>query len=106
MGHNTDIPLIQTLSILWAPGKIKYGRSIANLWRNLSTVTPLKFFSTILCFVALVYNCFFFRTAILWKLFGIRFSYKHCNFSYLFMPTRQDGVENRDKVYLAMFLIF
>ena len=56
MGHNTDIPLIRTLSILWAPGRIKYGRSIASLWRNLRTGTPLKFVSTMLCFVALVYN--------------------------------------------------
>ena len=47
MGHNTDIPLIRTLSTLWAPGKIKYGRSIASLWRNLSTGTPPKLFSTL-----------------------------------------------------------
>ena len=25
----------------------------------------------------------FFRTAVLWKLFNIRFSYKHCNFSHV-----------------------
>ena len=32
----------------------------ASVWRNLSTGTPPKFFSTILCFAALVYNwCFF-----------------------------------------------
>ena len=44
---------------------------------------PQFFFSTILCFVALVYNSFFFffRTAFVRKLFDIRFSYKHCNFS-------------------------
>ena len=36
----------------------------------------------ILCCVALVYNWFFFfRTAVLWKLLDIRFSFKHCNFS-------------------------
>ena len=58
-----------------------YGKSKASLWRNLSTGTPLKFFRTVLCFVALVYSWFFFRTAVLWKLFDIRFSYKHCNFS-------------------------
>ena len=33
-----------------------YGKSKASLWRNLSTGTPPKFFRTILCFVALVYN--------------------------------------------------
>ena len=42
MGHNTDIPLIRTLSILWAPSKIKYVRSIASLWRNLTTGTSLE----------------------------------------------------------------
>ena len=82
-----------------------YGKSKASLWRNLSTGTrPPIFFNTILCLVALVYNpccccCFFFfRTAVLRKLFDIRFSYKHCNF-FTRLPTRQDGVENRDKVY-------
>ena len=30
--------------------------------------------------------------SVLRKLFDIRFSYKHCNFS---RPTRQDGVENK-----------
>ena len=37
-----------------------YGKSKASLWRNLSTGTPPKCFRTILCFVALVYNWFFF----------------------------------------------
>ena len=59
------------------------GKSKSNLWRNLSTGTPPKLFRTILCFVALVYNSYFFRTAVLWKLFDIRFSYKHCNFSHV-----------------------
>ena len=40
-----------------------------------------KFLSAILCFVALVYNYIFFSTAVLRKLFHIRFSYKHCDFS-------------------------
>ena len=52
-----------------------YGKSQASLWRNLSSATPPKFFMTILCFVALVYNSYFFRTAVLRKLFDIRFSY-------------------------------
>ena len=40
-----------------------------------------KCFRTILCFVAFVYNWYFFRTAVLRRLFDIRFSYKHCIFS-------------------------
>ena len=65
--------------------------------KNLSTDTYPKFCSKILCFVALVYILYFFRKAVMRKLFDIRFSYKHCNFSRLL--SRQDGVENRDKVY-------
>ena len=37
-----------------------YGKSKASLWRNLSTGTPPKFFRTFLCFVALLYNWYFF----------------------------------------------
>ena len=33
------------------------------------------------------------------KLFAIRFPYKHCNLILTALPTRQDGVENRDKAY-------
>ena len=58
-----------------------YGKSKARLWRNLSTGMPPKFFRTILCIVALLYNWYFFRTAVLLKLSDIRFSYKHCNVS-------------------------
>ena len=48
----------------------------------LAHVTPSIFFSKILGSEALVYNSyFFFRTAVLRKSFGIRFSYKDCNFS-------------------------
>ena len=36
------------------------GKSKASLWRNLSTVTPQKCLSTILCFLALVYKSYFF----------------------------------------------
>ena len=47
----------------------------------LAHLTPSIFFSRILRSVALVYSSFFFlRTAVLRKLFDIRFSYKHCNF--------------------------
>ena len=40
-----------------------YGKSKASLWRNLSTGTPPNFFRTILCFVALVYNWYFFQNS-------------------------------------------
>ena len=62
--------------------------------------TPSIFFRRILRSEALVYNSYiFFRTAVLRKLFDIRFSFKHCKFLTR-LPTRQDGFENRDKVYL------
>ena len=57
------------------------GKSKASLQRNLITSTPPKLFRTIPCFVALVYNLYFFRKAVMQKLFDIRFSCKHCNFS-------------------------
>ena len=44
-------------------------------------VTPSNFFSRILRNEALGYKSYFFGTAILRKLFEIRFSYKHCNFA-------------------------
>ena len=44
-------------------------------------VTPSTFFRRILRSKALVYKSYFFRTAALRKLFDIRFSYNHCNFS-------------------------
>ena len=47
----------------------------------LAHATPSICFSRILRSVALVDNSYFFRTAVLRKLFDIRFSYKHCNFS-------------------------
>ena len=55
-------------------------------------ITPLIFFSRIARSEALVYksrsprlltNHIFFRGAVLRKLFDIRFSYKHCNFSHI-----------------------
>ena len=59
-----------------------YGKPKAILWRNLRTGTPPKCFSAILCLVALVYIDIFFTTAVLRKLFDMRFVYKHCNFSH------------------------
>ena len=47
----------------------------------LAHVTPWNFFKRILRSEALVYTSYFFRTAVLRKLFDIRFSYNHCNFS-------------------------
>ena len=42
----------------------------------------------------------FFWTAVLGKLFDVRFSYKHCNFSHVCLLVKiQDGVKNRDKVH-------
>ena len=46
-------------------------------------VTASNFFRRILRSEALVYKHIFFRTAVLRKLFDIRFSYKHCNFSHI-----------------------
>ena len=87
-----------------------YGKYKASDCRNVSTGTPPKFVSRILCCVALVYKSYFFRTAILRKLFDILFSYYPdlaCSrlSDYLGsvsfrtgLPTRKDGFQNRDKV--------
>ena len=47
----------------------------------LSTVTAPEFASRILYWVALAYNSYFFRKAVLEKLFDIKFLCKHFNFS-------------------------
>ena len=47
----------------------------------LAHVTASISFSRILSSEALIYNSYYFRTAVLRKLFDIRFSYTHCNFS-------------------------
>ena len=74
------------------PGKnykqIYNKKSKASLWRNLSTGTLPKFFSTILYFVPLVYNPFFSRRAFSRKLFDIRFSYNLSNFSHVCLLVR------------------
>ena len=65
--------------------------------RSSNACNALKFFfRRILRSEAVVYNSYFFRTAVLWKLFDIRFSY-NVVISHA-LPT-QDGVENLDKVY-------
>ena len=75
------------------PGKLtdKYMENLKQA-RNLSTGTPPKFFSAILYLVALVYNCYFFQNS--------RFRFHTNTVTVLTrLPTRQDGVENRVKVY-------
>ena len=42
----------------------------------------------------------FFRSDVLWKLFDIGFPYKRCYFAAC-LPSRQNGVENRDKAYCS-----
>ena len=66
-------------------------------------VTPSIFFSRILRSEALVYKSCFFRTAVLRKLFDIRFSYKRCNFSRVCRLLCQDGVENRHRSRVIPF---
>ena len=57
-----------------------YGKSKASFWRNLSTQVFQD--NPLLCSLSLQL-IFFFKTAVLRKLFEIRFSYKHCNFSHV-----------------------
>ena len=76
-----------------------YGKSKASLWRNLSTGTPPNFLGQSFALQLQFTIDILFRTAVLRKLFDIRFSYKHCYFSRVQLPTGKDGVENRDKVY-------
>ena len=59
-----------------------YGKSKTSLLRNIITGTPPKCFGTN-CFVALVYKSYFFQNNRFTELLGIRFSYKHCNFSHV-----------------------
>ena len=84
-----------------------YGKTKASLWRNLSTVTAPKIFkdNLLLCSFSLQL-IFFLRTAILRKLFDIRFRVLIQTLQFLTrLPTRQDGVENRDKVYCRWILV-
>ena len=55
-------------------------------------VTPSIFFRRILRSEALVYKSYFFRKAVLRKLFDIRFSYNRCNFSRVCLLVTQDGI--------------
>ena len=60
-----------------------YGKSKASLSRNLSTGMPPIFLGQSFALQLQFTIDILFRTAILRKLFDIRFSYKHCNFSYV-----------------------
>ena len=84
----------------WENYRQIYGKSKASLWRNLSTGTPPNFFRTILCFVALVYNWYFFQNSRFTEIIRHKILVQTLLFLTR-LPTRQDGVENRDKVYAA-----
>ena len=60
-----------------------YGKSKESFWRNLSTCTPPIFLGQSFALQLQVTVDTLFRTAVLRKLFDIRFSYKHCNFSHV-----------------------
>ena len=60
-----------------------YGKSKASLYRNLRTGTPPNCLGQSFALQLQFTIEIFFRTAVLWKLFDIRFSYKHCNFSHI-----------------------
>ena len=73
--------------------------------------TPEIFFSRILRSEALAVHIFF-RTAVLRKLFDIRFSYKHCNFSRVCLLVKMAGrkpwqglLQNRGLQSLFLFFL-
>ena len=73
---------------------------IENFYKRFSVFqrlcNALKFFPVESLRVKLQFTVhIFFKTAVLQKLFDIRFSYKHCNFSWS-LPTCQEGVKSRD----------
>ena len=57
------------------------GKSKESLWGNLSTRTPPVYLRQSFALQLQFTIDILFRTAVLRKLFDIRFSYKHCNFS-------------------------
>ena len=75
--------------------------------RFLAQLHPFNFFLKILFLFQKFPIHEFFRGDVLWKLFVIGFPYKHC-WSLLFqtcLPTRQNGVENRDKAYCLCIFV-
>ena len=72
-------------------------------------VTPLIFFSTILRSEALVYNSYFFSEQPFYGNYATLDFHTNTVISHAFavtLPTRQDGVENRDKVYYMPYLFY
>lgn len=82
----------------------KYGESKASDWEIKAKVRPPEFVSRIVCCVALVsYNSYeIIRAAVLRKLFDNRFSYIQTLLFRTRLPlTRQNGFQNRDKIYMT-----
>ena len=77
-----------------------YGKSKASLSRNLSTGTPPKFFyyNLLLCSFSPQF-IFFFSEQPFNRNYSTLDSHTNTVISGTRLPTRQDGVENRDKVY-------
>ena len=67
-------------------------------WPMKLHVTPSDFFSRIVRSEALVHNAYFFQDSRLRKLFDVKFSYTNTVIFHA-VATRQDGFQNRDKVY-------
>ena len=80
------------------------GKSKASIWRNLSTGTPQKFFQYNPLFCSFSLQVIFFsRTAVLRKLFSIRFSYKHCNFSHVCLLVKMASKTVTRSIFKALF---
>ena len=62
-----------------------YGKSKASLWRIISSGTPPNFLGQSFALYLQFAIDIFFRTAFLRKLLEITFSFKHCNFSRVFL---------------------
>ena len=79
------------------------GKSKISLWRNLSTGSPPRFFSTILCFVASFSSQFILFSEQPFYGYYSTLDY-HTNTVYVIshevQPSRQDGFQNRHKVDL------
>ena len=82
----------------------KFSKVVLSL---LAHVTPSNFFRRILRTEALVYKSYFFRTAVLRKLFDIRFSYNHCNFARvcLLVKTASKTVTRSITITVLTFLV-
>ena len=65
-------------------------------------VTPSNFFIRILRSEALVYKSYFLSTAVLRKLFEIRFSYKHCNFSRVCLLVKMASITVTRSIFILI----